>query len=88
LLALDPAWTLHSGQKEEKPDEQEAVSVLVSDEGEAPAPVALAATRGVEDEREESEEQDVGATPLGEAPRGKKIPEPKKKEREDEDWTV
>lgn len=88
LLALDPAWTLHSGQEEEKPEDEEAVSERISDEQQAPDPVALAATRGGKAEREEDEEQDVGATPLGEAPRGTKKPEPKKPEREDEDWTV
>ena len=91
LLALDPAWTLHSGQEEEKPEGEEAVSVPVSDEQQTPDPVALAATRGARDDRKEDVEQDEsdgGATPIGETPRGNKKPEPKKKAREDEDWTV
>lgn len=88
LLAMDPAWTLHSGQEEEKkPEDAEAVSAPTTDEEQAPGPVALAATRGAKDDRKEDVEQDEGATPLGEAPRGTKKPEPKK-EREDEDWTV
>ena len=87
LLALDPAWTVHSGKEEKPLEEEEAISEAVSDEQQAPDPVGLAATRGGKAEREEKQEQDVGATPLGEAPKGKKTPEPKSK-REDEDWTV
>lgn len=91
LLALDPAWTVHSGQEEKKPEDEEGVSGPTSDEQKAPGPVALAATRGAKDDRKGDEEQDKSsgdATPLGEAPRGKKTPEPKKEKREDEDWTV
>lgn len=91
LLVLDPAWTLHSGEEKEKPEEPEAVGAILSVEEEAPGPVALAATRGPEADRKEGEEQDEsdgGATPIGEAPRGKKKPEQKKDGREDKDWTV
>lgn len=90
LLALDPAWTVHSGE-EEKPEGEEATSVPTSDEQKAPDPVALAATRGARAEPKEKQEQDEsrgGATPLGETPRGKKKPEPQKEKRDDEDWTV
>ncbi len=91
LLALDPAWTLHSGEEKEKPEEAEAVSGPTTDEEEAPGPVGLAATRGAETEPKDKEEQDIedgGATPIGEAPRGKKKPEQKEDGREDQDWTV
>lgn len=91
LLALDPAWTLHSGKEKKEATEPEAVSPPISDEQETPAPVAPMATQSSQAELkgdEEQDESDGGATPIGEAPRGKKKPEPKKEAREDEDWTV
>jgi len=91
LMALYPAWTVHSGQDKKKPNEGEAISVPISDEQQAPDPIALATTRGAKDDREKNVEQDEsggGATPLGKAPQGNRKPEPRRVVREDEDWAV
>ncbi len=85
LLSLDPAWTIYSGTKKEKPEEEKPVTAPESDDVESPS-VVVSPTPP-------EEEDDAPATILGEAPKGKKREqvlesEAEKKRREDEDWAV
>ncbi len=84
LLSLDPAWTIYSGTKKEKPEEPEAVSPQISNEQKPPEPVAEASP---------PDDDDIPATIPGEPPQGKKRQQQEKgasekKHREDEGWVL
>jgi len=91
LLSVDPAWTVHSGQKKAEPERKKGLTAQISEEEAPPEATARTPQQAKPEELPPMAERKIPEKPFGNR-RGDEVPavkkRPEKKGREDEAWVI